>query len=261
MHNRRTSCASFSACVLLVLVAAAAHAQEKHKVMVVLTGPVTATGCANVPGQVSLVIDDEDGRNDRFPLTRSAACRWTGGPFPLGVGSHFSLRLGIARTDCEKATLLDGVAWVAFDCCRAPAVRQIKVHTEVPGAVSYVRQVPPTRGGAASTPCIEHSAFSAGDGMVDDVDVGKEWVRLQFGLSQADVHKSGLLVNRLIAAATKVPPEGLNLDAVVDVLAIQRASGDSSNPTFSSNAYDCDRETLKKLRLKALVVNELTHRP
>jgi hypothetical protein len=71
MHNSRTSRPFFSACALLVLVAAAAHAQEKHKVMVVLTGPVTATGCANVPGPVSLVIDDEDGRNERGIGTES----------------------------------------------------------------------------------------------------------------------------------------------------------------------------------------------
>lgn len=260
MIRRRMSLVS-GAVVLSVFVVASARAQEQHKVMVVLTGPVTTTGCSSVPREVSLVIDDKDGREDRFTLTRSSACRWTGGPFPLDYRSHFSLRLGIARTDCERPTLLDNVAWVAFECCRATAVRQVKVHTEFPGALSYIRQVPPSHEGAASVPCIEHSAFPAGDGPVDDVDIDKEWVRLQFGRSQADVNNSGLLVNRLFAAGTKRPKEGLSLDGVVDALAIQRASGDASAPTFSSNAYDFDRKSLQNLRLNTLVVKELMVRP
>jgi hypothetical protein len=244
---------------LSVFVAGATSGQEQYKVMVKLTGPVAVTGCSSVPRDFGLVIDDQDGRDDRLPLTRVSGCLWTGGPFPFNPGrSHFSLRLGIARTDCEKATLLDHVAWMAFECCQAPSAQEVKVHADLPFAVSYVRQVPPFPRGAASTRCVENSALPAGDGFLDDVEFRKEVVRLQLGRRHARQEDPGLRVNWLSAA--ELQGDGMTLDTVVDALARQRAYGDVSSPTLSSDAIDLDRKTLKEFRLRKLVVRELPSR-
>jgi hypothetical protein len=222
-----------------LLIAAGVHAQT---VNVRLT-----PGCSGVPDTIYVVVDG----NERLaiPLTRTAGCSWTGPDLNALLrqpGQHtYSLRVGIARTDCRYAPAPAGpVMTLTVPCCQKGPVQDLAVDALPPMAFGYLRWV--RRRSQPSVPCTE----GAGRGVrpILDVDYSMETVMLQLGTSEGDRKKAGLVLN-------DVKKSPLTRNDVIDALIRQR-SGPKAHaaPSFSGPAIDWSIAQLTRLGLHRLAV-------
>jgi hypothetical protein len=217
---------------------------------------VTLDPCPALPEHVHLVMDDEDGRVYRIELEPVAGCHWikrfTGG-FSTSL-SHFSLRLGIARTECHKAIAEQDTGHVHFNCCSREAVRSVTIKptpSKIP--VSYLREVSTTWPGLRrpdwqAVPCLENGILLAGEA-IDHVQFGSEKIHLQIGLPDPNRQIIGLRVNDL-RRASGGEYEPLMFDDVVYRLIVQRADTGSLSP----NAIELDVVKLREIKLEKLEI-------
>ncbi len=249
----------FALCLL-----AAGFASAQDAVTSMLDIEVQGVDCSRLTGKLFLVRDGVDG----YPieLKPGAVCHWnlTLPSFDTKI-SYFSLRLGLARTQCHKAKAVrkgPGV-WVAelkFKCCIAGTVETVTVRMKPEDPISYVRKVlkedvpgvfpaPPE-----SRECLEMSVFSNGGGTIEQVQFEGEQIRLQLGERVPRPDGFGVIIN---------PPRGqqkkrdeMTPDGVVWRMAVQRAKGlDRSAPNLSTSAIAVDIVKLSQLKLETLAVD------
>jgi hypothetical protein len=186
-------------CVLLAAFAAQAQITTS-RVNVRLTGH-----CGDLK-QVYLVIDGDDLEERWIPLQRIDGCHWTtdlgeSGSISTAL-SHFSLRLDdVARSDCHRAEANEEklAAELEFACCADTPLRNVRVTTEPPMPVSYLRDVrpsPTTRIGAIR--CTEWGTFHEGGGAIGHTQFSGEDVHLQLGSVEPEPKKPGLLLDDLV---------------------------------------------------------------
>jgi hypothetical protein len=241
----------------VLLAASAVQAQITTSRVNVL---VTGKRCGELKN-VFLVIDGEDLEERWIRLEPAGTCRWTAdlGEETLSTKlSYFSLRFDdFARSDCHRAagSAEKLVAELEFACCAESPLRNLRVKTDAPIPVSYVRDVrpsPTTRVGGIR--CTEYGSFSAGGGAIAHTQFSGEDVFLQLG-SQEPSKGSGLLLDDI------VPDDGvleLSRDGVVYRLAVQRAQGKvRTPPTLSSNAISIDSKKLSALKLERAQIEVL----
>lgn len=237
------------ACVLLA--AASAQAQlTTSRVNVLITG----ARCGELQN-VFLVIDGEDLEDQWIRLEKKDGCHWTadlGEDGSLSTAlSRFSLRVDLARTDCRQAAANEeeAVAELEFACCRDEPLRNVRVKTQPPMPVSYVRNVPrDRRARVRGVDCVETGAFLSGTGMIRHTQFSGEDVYLQLGTPVAKPRMLGLLLDDVVANGGAM---ALTRDGVAYRLIAQRAQGKArSAPTLSSNAIALDIKRLTELKLE-----------
>ena len=255
---------------LIALFYCATARAQVHDPVTSRTLDVTIGGahCLKFPDEISVVMDDEDGSTYHFPITGGPGCHWTGkalGTFDASL-THFSLRLGIARTDCrtveetykDPAEGLMRVARLTFECCAQDLkpVQQVTISTDRPVSVSYLRRVPKSRerGRLRSVPCTEHAVFTHGTGTIDHVQFQSETLRLQLGEKVPKPESPGLLIRVPTFKKGKKAnyPLHLDRDDVVSAFIEQRAQGEAGDPNLSSNAIEIDYKRLKEAGVKTL---------
>lgn len=241
----------------LFLAAAAAQAQVTTSRVNVL---VTGARCGELKN-VFLVIDGDDLEDLWIRLEPAGTCRWTA---DLGQGtistalSRFSLRVDLARTDCHQAAANEEqlAAELEFACCAPGTLRNVRVKTEPPMPVSYLRDVRPyasSRVGAIR--CLEKGTFAEGIGAIRHTQFTGEDVFLQFGAPKPSRTDVGLLLDDVVADGR---PLVLSRDDVVYRLAVQRAQGKArTSPTLSSNAITIDVKKLGTLKLRRAEIEVL----
>lgn len=239
------------ALVCVLLAATAAQAQlTTSRVNVLITG----ARCAELQN-VFLVIDGEDLEDQWVRLEKAATCRWTadlGEDGTLSTAlSRFSLRVDFARTDCRQAAANEEklAAELEFACCRDEPLRNVRVTTQPPMPVSYVRNVPKDRRARVrGVDCVESGAFLAGTGTIRHTQFSGEDVYLQLGTPVAKPRMLGLLLDDVVANGGAL---SLTRDGVAYRLIAQRAQGKArSAPTLSSNAIALDIKKLGELKLE-----------
>jgi hypothetical protein len=233
-----------------VLAAATAqvHITTSH-VRVLITG--TGQHCPELH-DVSIVMDDDD--NHWFGLDNVGKCLWTR---DLGERnsfstkfSHFSLRVDSGRTDCRQAGANEKelVAEFEFTCCKDDTARNLHVKTVPPMPVSYLRDVPQTRG-EPTLRCVERGSFPEGDGRIGNTQFHGEKIYLQLGRAKPMPGINGLPLNDIVLDGRTVL---LTRDGVVYRLFVQRAKGKAgSAPTLSSTAISIDVKKLTELKLES----------
>jgi hypothetical protein len=223
--------------IALIVLAFTADAQEIDRPVDILLTPT----CNNVPNEIRVVMNDDE--NDAFPATRTApdSCRWNGilrGPVP--PRSHFSLRLGIGRTDCHTVENPGGsVVRLRFECCAAEPARIVGINTVQAVIVGYVRAIQKTSD-VRSVPCSEHGVFDEGEGTVEDVQFGREKLSLQLD-QEPNPRMPGLLVDdpAVVRNAGRGGQKTLvPRSAILYALALQRKRKHGGD--LSSNAGDDD---------------------
>lgn len=233
--------------VCVLLAATAAQAQlTTSRVNVLITG----ARCAELQN-VFLVIDGEDLEDQWIRLEKAATCRWTadlGEDGSLSTAlSRFSLRVDFARTDCRQAAANEEklAAELEFACCSDEPLRNVRVKTQPPMPVSYVRNVPKDRRARVrGVDCVETGAFPAGTGTIRHTQFSGEDVYLELGKQRM----LGLLLDDVVANDGAL---ALTRDGVAYRLIAQRAQGKTrSAPTLSSNAISLDIKKLGELKLE-----------
>jgi len=221
----------------LLLAAAVAHAQN---VKVQLTPQ-----CNGVHDTIYVVVDGNE--RLRIPVQRERpGCQWTGvdrNALFAKRGEHtYTLRLGIARTDCQPAPpAIDGVTNLNVPFEKRPTY-DLRVAPVPPMTFGYLRWV--RRRSPTSIPCTEYGGRHSQP--VLDVDYGMETVMLQLDLADGDRTKAGLILN-------EVNVSSLTRNDVIDALIRQR-SGPRANaaPSFSGPAIDLSIAGLTKRGLRSL---------
>lgn len=255
-HTRRAELVR-SAVLALSLTAVAASAQiTTRKIDIRLDGKP----CTTIRGNIFLVRDDEDGTKEWIEgIKQPDGCHWIGrasDSFDAEL-SHFSLRLGIGRTECHDSTGFEEkpFEWAArldFKCCNDAPTRRVKVLTDPEMPVSYWREVRVKMPGIArvhalAKPCIEQSLFEQGTGSIEQVQRGGEKIWLYLGTTNPSF--PGLSVPNVRSSDLMTP------DDVVYRLAIQRVNGAAKSPaSLSSNAIEIDVIKTRKLKLNTLRV-------
>jgi len=238
------------ALVCVFLAAAAAQAQITTAHVKVL---VTGKHCGELK-DVALVINGDDLEERWIKLDPAGACRWTA---DLGDGTiststaKFSLRAGLARSDCQKAAANEAElsANLEFSCCAEGPFRNVKVTIDPPMPATYVRDVRPSA--ADRIPgirCIEKATFLQGRGAIDDAQFDSEQVFLHLGPFDPKRQTLGLLLNDTVVDSGVLV---LTRDGVVYRLTVQRAKGKmQSAPALSSNAISLDIKKLGELHFQ-----------
>jgi len=242
----------------VLLAAAAAQAQiTTSRVNVRVTG----ARCGELRN-VFLVINNRDLEDHWIKLDPAGTCRWTTDLGESGTVSpalsHFSLRFDSGRTDCHRAAANEQlvVAELEFPCCRQDTLRNVRVTTDPPMPVSYLRDVRPfaeSRTGAVR--CIERGSFAGGTGAIRHTQFTGEDVFLQLGMSTPKIVMPGLLLDDVVVDDG---PLVMTRDDVVYRLTVQRAKGKGrSAPTLSSNAISIDVKKLGELKLRSAEIEVL----
>jgi hypothetical protein len=291
MRFRRLSQALFAFCYVI-----AVHAQTAplpsapsgltvSKVLIVITDPY----CSRQPG-ASIVIDDYD----RFPYPLSATgsqqeIETPGFQFDATT-AHASLRFPAMRTDCVRAKpdWARKVAIFTFADCNREPVWNVTIRAESPIDISYVRRL-----GAARRPDVPSRVrrpVSSGNGWVENVDVVGDTPRedvpcrergsfssdhaytvlalrhpyeqldLQPLRAKPDPDLAGLNVGEILRLARdlgKGQSMPLDSDAMVHVLAAQRARGKGGPPNFSVVSMELDVRNLKETPVIHLAVEKV----
>lgn len=222
---------------------------------------ITGARCAEL-NNVFLVIDDEDLEERWIALEPAGRCRWTadlGESGSLSTAlSHFSLRVDFGRTDCRQAAPNEEklVAELEFACCAQGPPRNIRVRTEPPMPVSYLRDVRPLAGTPVrSIRCIEGGAFAEGTGAIRHAQFSGEDVYLQLGTARPKRTTPGLLLDDIVTDDGALV---LTRDGVAYRLAVQRAKGKArTTPTLSPNALAIDIKKLGELKLQRAEIEVL----
>ena len=250
MTNRR--------CLLLLCLAAGPallHAQvTTNQVHIELTGQV-ASHCAELRKSIVVVLDGNE--NDAFPADLVGNCKYDGTRSKTfsAEAAHFSLRLGIARTPCQQAEVLDGKsAQLIFDCCdleRAETVLLSVFPKNIP--FSYLRRVAAAPNG---TGCTEyHSYNGSSSAEIGSVQPGSEQLVLQLGFSKPDRNSFGTPIDDPTLKRFG-KREGTTLQVgrkeLTAILAHQRLRGAGSAPNTSSLAFDVDQKKLDDLKFERL---------
>lgn len=223
---------------------------------------VTGKRCGELK-KVFLVVNGEDVEDRWIRLESAGTCRWTADLGEEGSistkQSYFSLRFDdFARTDCHRAAgnAEKLVAELEFACCADTPLRNLRVKTELPIPVTYVRDVrpsPTTRVGAIR--CTEYGVLGAGSGAIAHTQFASEDVFLQLGNAVPQPKLPGLLLDDIVVDDGKLV---LTRDGLVYRLAVQRAQGKSRTPpTLSSNAISVDSKKLSALKLERAEIEVL----
>jgi hypothetical protein len=261
MLCKRKALSWYAAALSVIQCVAVAQAQTSGPLRIgILDIRITGVDCDNLPPQITVVMADKDGKEDRFSIRKIGTCRWkddTPRTFDASL-THFSLRLIRARTECRMADPYQepGVGVLNFKCCDAEPVRQVTIRAEMvikdrSVAVSYLRRVP--KGSDGSVACTEHGTFQ-GTGTIDHVQFHSESLRLQLGDKEPKPTAPGLRVKiPEVKKGRKVNFDvQLDRDDIVGNSTEQRVQADESPPTLSSNAIDIDDKKLKKAGVKTL---------
>jgi len=207
--------------------------------------------CGRVSDVVVVMDGDDQGSKRADPSRR---CEWT---FQSPVGSfntkitRFSLRLGRARTRCQKASF-DAEkrrARVAFRCCEKGPVQQISVDFTPSVSMEYAREVIGARGDER---CIEWGSIP---GTLTDVQFDVEKVRLD--IFPGKLPACGLVLNHAkgVKSARNGAPVSLTKADIVDVLRTQANAGeDCRAPASAGTAIDIAEATLSRQPLKSIEV-------
>lgn len=233
-----------------LLAATAAQAQITTSNVNVL---VRGKGCGDLK-DVYLVVNGKDREENWVMLEPAGTCRWKA---DLGNGTistksaQFSLRAGVARSDCQRAapneTEMSANLEFAFSSQGPP--RNVSVKVEPPMPVSYVRDVRPFAGARVrGIPCFEWAKFDDGQVAISNTQFMGEDVYLHFWPAGPKQQTSGLLLNDIDADKG---PRVLNRDDVAQRLMVQRAQGKAAiAPTLSSNALTLDLKKLAELKFE-----------
>ena len=241
--------------VFLLMITAAAHAQvNRDTIKIFLTGDIVREGmCKNVKA-MSVVINDDEKRT--FSATPVSDCVWTADPGSYNAAeSHFSLRLGFARTECRKADPYQTPPRLEFACCSGPHSHTVTLAVDPTIPSSYLRRVPSR---AKSIPCVEYGVLDQdSSGTIFDVQPPKEKLVLQLGLEEPDRDDPGMPINiRALEhhATGRMPTLHIKQTGLADLLAEQRAQANGSSPNLSAVAIDLDVRKLKELKFQSLDV-------
>jgi hypothetical protein len=241
-----------SAFVCLLLAAAAQAQLTTSRVNVYITG----ARCVELRN-VFLVIDDDDLESRWILLKALGDCHWTADLGESGsvstALSHFSLRAGIARTDCHEAAPNEEklAAELEFTCCRQGPLRDVHVTTEPPMPVSYLRKVlrdPTAPRRIRPIDCVEVGTFLTGTGAIRQGQFSGEAIYLQLGELKPKRRMLGLPLNDIVVDDGVLV---LTRDGLTYRLIVLRARGKvRSAPTFSSNAISIDIKRLDELKFE-----------
>jgi hypothetical protein len=222
---------------------------------------VTGARCGELKN-VFLVIDGDDVEDRWIRLEPAGACRWTadlgeGGTLSTAL-SKFSLRVDFARTDCRQAVANEEklAAELEFPCCSQGPLRSVRVTTDPPMPVSYLRDVRPMAGTRnRGIKCIEEGMFAEGMGAIRSTQFSGEDVFLQLGADKPKPKIPGLLLDDIVVDGG---PRVLTRDDVVYRLTVQRAQGKmQTTPTLSSNAIAIDKKKLGDLKFRQATIEVL----
>jgi hypothetical protein len=211
---------------------------------------VTGKRCGELK-DVYLVINGNDLEDRWIKLEPAGTCRWTAdlGSTISTTTARFSLRAGVARSDCQKAAANEAklTANLVFACC-SPGLN-VGVKIEPPMRVTYVRNVRPYSGAQIpGVPCFEEATFPEGQGAISSAQFSGEDVYLHFWPAGPKQQTSGLLLDGIVSDKS---PRILNRDDVAQRLMVQRAQGKSAiAPTLSSNALSLDLKKLAELKFE-----------
>ncbi len=205
--------------------------------------------------------DVDDSNNGWIALHDAGDCHWTK---DLGVDdsfsttlSHFSLRVdfaeghGGARTDCRQAAANEETltAEIKFGCCSDVKLRDVRVTTDPPMPVSYLRVVPQVRDKRVrAIECTEVATFPKGTGRIGHTQLTDEHVYLQLGTPKPKRAMPDLLLDDIVVDDGTLV---LTRDGVTFRLMVQRARGKMrSAPNLSSPAITLDIKKLEELKFK-----------
>jgi hypothetical protein len=175
-----------------------------------------------------------------------------------------SLRLGGARTNCQRAAPADDpenryapLALFTFKCDEQDAW-PVVVQIDPKIAVSYVRRLESTN--ALPNPdkdcaCKEKDSFRDGKRTLEDVRFPVERLLLQLSVVPPNDQGLGLSINAI--TLHKQPSKdqySFNRDGLAGLLSLQRVKGEKSPPSLSSTAIDIDMAKLNKMGVTKLTV-------
>ncbi len=216
---------------------------------------VTGKRCGELK-DVYLVINGNDLEDRWVKLEPAGTCRWTadlGGTISTS-SAKFSLRAGVARTDCQKAAANEEklTANLVFACCDQSPLHDMAVKIEPPMPVTYVRNVRPHAASQVpGVPCTEMARFPDGQGAISSAQLSGEDVYLHFWPVSPKRPTPGLLVDDIVGNAAGKGPRILNRADVAQRFMVQRAQGKAASaPTLSSNAYSLDLKKLAELKFE-----------
>ncbi len=235
-------------CVLLA--ATAAQAQITTSNVKVL---VTGKRCGELK-DVYLVVNGKDREENWVKLEPAGICRWK---VDLGDGTittssaKFSLRAGVARSDCQKAAAneTEMSANLEFACCAQGPLRNVSVKIEPPMPVTYVRDVRPFAGARIpGIPCFERATFPDGQVAIGSTQFSGEDVYLHLWPAGRKQQTLGLLLDDIVVDKGALV---MTRNDVAQRLMVQRAQGKGkSAPTLSSNAISLDLQKLAEVKFE-----------
>lgn len=235
--------------VFVLLTASAAQAQLTTSIVKV---HITGDGCDQLEN-VRLVINGNDFPESRVRLKRVEGCEWEAdlGDATISTSTaRFSLRAGVARSDCQKAAANEKPRFANLHFSYRPGTfRNVSVKIEPSMPFSYVRKVPLSRNpGALGVPCTEQAMFPEGEGAIGNTDFSGEDVYLHLWPVARNQQTFGLLLDKVVSDKG---PMVLGRHDVAQRLTVQRAQGKGgSAPTLSSNAIDFDLRKLAELKFE-----------
>jgi hypothetical protein len=245
---------------------------------------VDRTQCRDWP--LPLVVMNGDEADKSFKVTQDGdgSCRWTatrragneiGRTFDTEF-SQFSLRLGVARTNCKHAKPAGkSEATLTFRCCM-PTSRNIRISTPSGMAISFVRGVPKTAFEPDSIDCVETPSFTT-----DPLEIESAWflpvalsptppiladvfgnaarfenIWIQFNTAKADVTAPGLIINdRSVTKYLKNGQGSLTREQIASALVVQRSQGRAGMPPHCPPAAgDAYLEQFKRIELTRIDV-------